>query len=147
MKKLIAIFLVCLMIASMVACGKKTNDPNNTQPQNGGSSQAGSAEDANGATSNDNGAANNEDGPSAESTAPSEAPTEPAKDANKVEPTPNTPNSGENNKDEDIKVEIDNGGNSADTGSNDTTAVTPPDDNNNSNFIIDFDDLLEASKK
>ena len=137
MKKLIAIFLVCLMVASMVACGKKKSDPNGTQPQNGSSSQAGSADTT--VPSQDDETDMNA-GASAESTAPSEEPTEPTQDPNKIEPSPTTPNKGETDKDEDITVDFD------ENVGEDTPVVTPPSDNANSNFVIDFDDLLEASK-
>ena len=137
MKKLIVFLLVFVLILSIAGCGKKGNSTPDTQPQNGGSSQAGSVTPTGEAEDDET----DNSGASAESTAPSEEPTEPTQDPNKIDPAPTTPNKDKTDKDEDIKVDFD------DNGGTDSPVITPPDDNNNRNFVIDFDDLLEASKK
>lgn len=139
MKKLIVVLLISVLILSVAACGKKAVDNKETLPVSNGSSVQ-SPEDT--ATSADDLDAEG----SASSEAPEQDSTKPAEDSNKVDTTVPVDPEKPADKNEDIKVEINNDSNGNGSGNGDVTTVTPP-DSNSSDFVIDFDDLMSASKK
>lgn len=139
MKKLMAILLACTLILSTAACGKKaeqnTDAGGNQLPQSGVLTPGDHNAEDNTTTNT---------GASAESVAPEQDPTKPVEDADTTAPpdTGKPDNTPEKDADNDIKVEINNDG-TADK----PEAVTPPDASGDDSFVIDFDALLEVSKK
>ena len=137
MKKLsiivIAVVIIAL-VAILITYNKNTASQGNL-PQPTGSSETGSTNATTEATVGETAAA------TTEATEPSTAPTEataPTQNPNKVDTVVKDDT---NKKDEDIKIEIDTG-----NGNNQGTPNTPSDDEND-DFVITFDDLLNAARK
>lgn len=135
MKKLIALLLVCVLILSMAACGKKNTGANDLSVPDG------STETTTGDTTATTEGTVSQD--ATEATEPSVSDDDATQEATK--PTEND-NKNDSSKEEntDIKVEINNGGNNGDGGN---INLTPPDGNTDNSFVINFDDLMAASNK
>lgn len=135
MKKLIAILMICAFALGMVACGGKKNadTPTTTTGNDTPGQTATAPQGENQATE---GSVPPESIPDATDPTVESTPDDP----NKVDTPVTTPNQGSGDQgDTDIKVEINNGT------SDDPVVSTPTDDDPEGSFVIDFDQLLDAS--